>query len=246
MRAVRAVIIVAIVVIAALALPQRAHAPVYAQEMAAVRAITTIHTAQIQYYSQYGHYAGSLTQLGPPTSGASEEDAANLIDRDLASGDKGGFKFVLHQTPAGYALQASPTTFGPAGAHTYFSDQSMTIHQHRGQEAATVNDQLLGGPAHAPLSGQELAAANAIGVIQRAETSYILNHGNYTDSLQQLGIGVLGGKVTLRLTTKGYDLTVRFGNRTYYADQTMTIHARTDGEPATVTDPQFGELIARQ
>jgi hypothetical protein len=29
------------------------------------KAITTIHTAEIQYYSQYGKYATTLAQLGP-------------------------------------------------------------------------------------------------------------------------------------------------------------------------------------
>lgn len=141
------IVIAIILIILAVALPKLTNARMYAQEMAAVKAITTVHTAETQYYSQYGQYATSLTQLGPPTSGGSGQNAADLIDRDLASGDKGGFKFVLQQTPTGYALVVNPATFGTAGKHTYFSDQSMTIHQHNGQEPATVNDPLLGEAA---------------------------------------------------------------------------------------------------
>ncbi len=104
--------------------------------MAATKAITTIHTAETQYYSQYGKYATSLTELGP--------NGADLINRDLASGEKGGFKFVVQQTPAGYALSVTPTAFGTSGTHTYYSDQSMAIHVHNGPQPATASDRLLG------------------------------------------------------------------------------------------------------
>jgi hypothetical protein len=67
-----------------------------------------------------------------------------LIDRDLATGEKGGFKFVLQQTQSGYSLSVNPVAFGTSGTHTYFSDQSMSIHQHNGQEPATATDPLLG------------------------------------------------------------------------------------------------------
>jgi type IV pilus assembly protein PilA len=138
------IVIAIILIILAVALPKLTSARRYAQEMAATKAITTIHTAETQYYSQFGNYATSLTQLGPPASGAAGPNGAELIDRDLASGEKGGFKFVLQQTPTGYALAVTPTAFGTSGTHTYFSDQSMTIHVHNGQEPATANDGLLG------------------------------------------------------------------------------------------------------
>ncbi len=141
------IVIAIILIILAVALPKLTNARRYAQEMAAVKAITTVHTAETQYYSQYGQYATALSQLGPPASGAAGPNGAELIDKDLASGDKGGFKFVLNPTPTGYALIVNPTTFGTSGSHTYFSDQSMTIHQHNGQEPATVNDPLLGETA---------------------------------------------------------------------------------------------------
>jgi type IV pilus assembly protein PilA len=138
------IVIAIILIILAVALPKLTNARKYAQEMAAVKAITTVHTAETQYYSQYGAYATTLQQLGPPASGSPGPTGAELIDRDLAGGEKGGFKFVLQQTPTGYALLVNPTAFGTSGSHTYYSDQSMTIHQHNGQEPATANDPLLG------------------------------------------------------------------------------------------------------
>ncbi|MDP9172166.1 MAG: prepilin-type N-terminal cleavage/methylation domain-containing protein [Acidobacteriota bacterium] len=138
------IVIAIILIILAVALPKLTSARRYAQEMAAVKAITTIHTAETQYYSQYGTYATSLTQLGPPTSGTAGASGAELIDKELAAGEKGNFKFTLQPTQTGYALTAVPTQFGTAGSHTYFSDQSMAIHQHNGQEPASLTDPLLG------------------------------------------------------------------------------------------------------
>ncbi|MGD1069183.1 MAG: hypothetical protein ABSB15_03500 [Bryobacteraceae bacterium] len=66
------------------------------REMNAVKAITTtIHTAETQYYSQHGRYAASLAELGK----------AGLIGRDLAKGEKGGFRFTLRPTATSYTIQ---------------------------------------------------------------------------------------------------------------------------------------------
>lgn len=138
------IVIAIILIILAVALPKLTSARKYAQEMAAVKAITTVHTAETQFYSQYGTYATSLTQLGPPTSGTPSANGAELIDKELAAGEKGNYKFTLAATPTGYALTAVPTQFGTSGNHTYFSDQSMAIHQHNGQEPASATDPLLG------------------------------------------------------------------------------------------------------
>lgn len=124
--------------VAILFFPKRIEGPSYAGEMKAVKAITTIHTAETQYYARYGGYATTLAQLGP--------NGAELIDGDLASGNKAGFRFVLSPTPAGYALVVSPAAFGTSGAHAYYSDQDTTIHQHNGKEPGTRNDPLLGDP----------------------------------------------------------------------------------------------------
>ena len=77
------IVIAIILIILAVALPKLTNARRYAQEMAAEKAITTIHTAETQYYSQYGAYATSLMQLGPPASGAPGPNGAELIDRGV-------------------------------------------------------------------------------------------------------------------------------------------------------------------
>src|SRR5579871_5483985 len=112
------IVIAIILIILAVALPKLTKARTFAQEMAAQKAINTIHTAETQYYSQYGQYATSLVQLGPPTSGTASSSGAELIDKELAAGEKGNFKFTLAPSQTGYTLTAVPTQFGVSGNHT--------------------------------------------------------------------------------------------------------------------------------
>ena len=72
----------------------------YAEETSALKTIQTLNTAQVQYNSQFGRFARSLTELGP--------SASNLISADLAAGEKYGFKFTLTGTPTGYTVAAAP------------------------------------------------------------------------------------------------------------------------------------------
>jgi type IV pilus assembly protein PilA len=133
------IVIAIILIIITIALPKFSSAQRYAKETSALGAIRTIHTMQVQYYSQYGKYATSLTELGPPASGAEGPAAANLIDSTLSSGEKGGYKFTLSANSGGYIINAAPVAFGVSGSRTFYSDQSMVVRQNFGQEPATVN-----------------------------------------------------------------------------------------------------------
>jgi len=134
------IVIAIILIIAAIAMPKLNSARRYAQEMAAIRTITTIHTAEAQYFSQFGRFAISLTELGPPTSGGPSATAADLIPGDLAQGEKGGYKFTLQpQQGGGYAINANPIAYNTTGTRTFFSDQSLVIRENYGQEPASVN-----------------------------------------------------------------------------------------------------------
>jgi type IV pilus assembly protein PilA len=93
----------------------------------------------VQYQSQYGRYATSLAELGPPASGAPSPAAADLIGNDLAGGLKQGYKFTVTGTQGGYVVNANPVSYGNDGTRTFYSDQSMVIHQNFGPEPATVS-----------------------------------------------------------------------------------------------------------
>jgi len=147
-------IVLAIIgVILAFAVPKLEKALRGARETAAMKAVTTLQTAEVQYYSSYNRFAVSLQELGPPAGGAEGPSAAGLINQDLASGEKGGYKFALTVTPTGYAITATPTS-ETNGSKSYFSDQSMGIHVHDGQQVATPTDPLLGEAAAATTTPQ--------------------------------------------------------------------------------------------
>jgi type IV pilus assembly protein PilA len=132
------IVIAIILIIVTVALPKLNNATRYAHETAAIKAIQTIHTMQVQYNSQYGHYATSLTELGPPATGNATAASADLIDGGLASGEKSGYKFTMTGNQGGYVINASPVAYGNTGSRTFFSDQSMTIRENDGPEPATA------------------------------------------------------------------------------------------------------------
>ena len=137
------IVIAIILIIVTIAVPKLNNARMNASETAAIGALRAVHEAEVQYYSTYGRYATTLTELGPPTSGAPSPAAADLLQEDMASGTKGGYKFVITATPTGYTINANPVAFGSSGRRTFFSDQSMAVHQNFGQDPASVSSPTL-------------------------------------------------------------------------------------------------------
>jgi len=134
------IVIAIILIIITIALPRLTRARMYTQEVAAIAAIRTIHTAQTQYYSQFNRYATSLAELGPPASGNANASAADMIDNNLALGKKQSYIFTVTGTPSGYIVQAMPEVFNTGGSRTFYSDQTMVVHEHYGPEPATAQD----------------------------------------------------------------------------------------------------------
>lgn len=132
------IVIAIILIIAAIAVPKLNRTRMQAQEMAAIRHVVAIHQAETQYYSTYGKFAESLTQLGPATGEAPGPAAADLLPDDLAKGEKGGYKFTITGSPTGYTVNANPVAFNNTGTRTFFSDQTLVIRQNYGSEPATV------------------------------------------------------------------------------------------------------------
>ena len=133
------IVIAIILVIAAIAVPQMNKQLMSAHEMAAIRQITTIHQAQTQYYSQFGRYATSLAELGPPASGAPGPNAAEIIPKVLAEGKNSGYVFTLAGTPTGYGVSAVPEAFNSSGRRTFYSDQTLVVRNNWSQEPANAN-----------------------------------------------------------------------------------------------------------
>jgi type IV pilus assembly protein PilA len=133
------IVISIILVILAVAVPKLNTAKENANEMVVIREIQTIHQAETQFQSQFGRYAVTLNELGPPTSGGPGPQAADLIPSSLAGGEKDGYIFTLTATPQGYSVNANPKVYNSTGRRTFFSDQTMTIHQNWTAEPANVS-----------------------------------------------------------------------------------------------------------
>ena len=132
------IVIAIIVVLISAAAPKFSGVLMNARETAAMGAIRTIHTAQTQYNSQFGRFATTLAELGPPASGQEGPGAANLIQSDLATGIKGGFKFVMEATPTGYRIICTPVAFNRDGRRSFYSDQTMVLRQNWGADPASA------------------------------------------------------------------------------------------------------------
>ena len=137
------IVIAIILIILAIALPKLNQARMNAQETAAISQIETLHKAETMYYSQFGRYATSLAELGPPSGGGNmSPTSADLIPATLSAGENTGYVFTVQGTPTGYAVTAVPKAFGSSseatGRRTFFSDQTLVIHQNWGQEPATA------------------------------------------------------------------------------------------------------------
>ena len=147
------IVMAIILIIAAIAIPQMGKQLMAAHENAVVQQIKHLHEVEVQYYSQFGTYATSLAQLGPPVSGAAGPAAADLIPSSLSSGHMSGYIFNVAGTPTGYAITAVPEQFGNSGSRTFYSDQTLVIRNNFSQEPATANSPIIGtsaGAAAAP------------------------------------------------------------------------------------------------
>ena len=133
------IVIAIMMILAAIAIPKVGATLMNAREMAAVRHVSTIHSAQLQYMSQFGRYATSLAELGPPPSGAPGPSGADIIPEELAKGVKGQYQFTMQGTPTGYTINANPVTYGSSGRRTFFSDQTQVIRENWGQEPSNAS-----------------------------------------------------------------------------------------------------------
>jgi type IV pilus assembly protein PilA len=132
------IVIAIILIIAMIAVPKYNQQRMLANEMAVLRELETFYNAQTQYYSQFGKYASTLTELGPPTSGAAGPSGADLIPKVLAEGSHNGFKYAMTGAQATFAVSAQPESFNNTGRRTFYMDQTKVVRQNWSAEPATA------------------------------------------------------------------------------------------------------------
>lgn len=136
------IVIAIILIIAAIALPRMTQARKAAYEMSAIKSMSTINTAQIQYFSTYGRYAQSLAELGPaPGNAAASPSAADLIPNSLATGIHNGYVFTMVGTPAGYSVNADPQA-DTTGTRHFYTDHDAVIRHNYSQPASETDPEI--------------------------------------------------------------------------------------------------------
>jgi type IV pilus assembly protein PilA len=139
------IVIAIILIIITMAVPQYNKVQMYTRETAAIKAMQTVRDMQVQYQSQYGRFAKSLAELGPPAGGGAPSPAsAGLIGSDLALGEKQGFRYVVGERPGGYFITATPVTYGTSGSRSFYSDETMIIRENYGAGPATASSAEMG------------------------------------------------------------------------------------------------------
>ena len=137
------IVIAIMLVIAVIAIPNMIRAKMHAHEMAAIKTMQTIHTAQFQYETQYGRFATSLAELGPPEGGRPGAHAADLIDSGLAGGKSSGYLFSVNASPSGHAIGAVPVTYNVTGVARFTRTRPRASRRNDGPEPATAQSPLL-------------------------------------------------------------------------------------------------------
>jgi type IV pilus assembly protein PilA len=126
------IVLAVIMILAAIAIPHFHEQLALTHETAAVEQIKTLQTMQAQYDAQFGRYAPTLADLGPPPG-------AGLIPKSLADGRKTGYIFSVYGTTDSYSVRAIPETFGSSGRRTFYSDESHVIRQNWSAQPADLN-----------------------------------------------------------------------------------------------------------
>jgi len=145
------IVVAVIIIIAALALPQLLRARMAANESAAVSALRTITTQELNYNASWSAgYSPTLAAMGPPIPGAPATPSnSDLIDQVLASGIRGGYQFLYtplipsgSSSPTGFTVTANPISPGITGEWYFFADQSNTIRQSYNSPATAASPSL--------------------------------------------------------------------------------------------------------
>jgi type IV pilus assembly protein PilA len=138
------IVVAVIVIIAAMSIPSLLHARMAANEAAAVSALRTLASEEVNYDASWSSgYSPTLAALGPPLPGIGPSSSnADLVDSILASGIRGGYQFIYvplisagTNKPTGYQVNANPISPGITGEWYFFLDQSNVIRQSYGSPA---------------------------------------------------------------------------------------------------------------
>jgi type IV pilus assembly protein PilA len=130
------IVISIMLILMLIAIPNFAGMKMHANQTSAIQSLRAIYDAQIQYQTDYpaNGFACALTTLGgDPKSGPPTPQSSQLLQPDLASGQKSGYTFTIvnctkvtvnnQDQYTGYEATAVPQAVGKTGHNGYCIDQ---------------------------------------------------------------------------------------------------------------------------
>jgi type IV pilus assembly protein PilA len=134
------IVIAIILILMLMAIPTIGSLKKKANETSAINSIQVINKAEIQYQSTFpvNGFSCTLQALGgDPAAGAPSATSSQILQQDLATGDKSGYIFTINNCTkvtvngqdrfTGYTVTAIPETVGKTGDRGFCSDQFGTI-----------------------------------------------------------------------------------------------------------------------
>jgi type IV pilus assembly protein PilA len=121
------IVVAIILVLAAIVVPSLARSRIVANEAAAVSALRTVTTAQLEYQASYSSYATTLDQLGPGSPVSSAH--ANLLDAVLANSpyQKSGYTFSITGDGTAFQIMALPIS-SSTGTRSFCTDTPAVLY----------------------------------------------------------------------------------------------------------------------
>ena len=119
------IVVAVIALIAAMAIPNLRSSLIGSREAAAIGSMRTISTAVEQYRIRLGEYPEDLAELAV--------ENPNLIDSELASGERNGYMYELESFPGGFSCNADPQT--APESRFFYVDETGVIRQSEGESA---------------------------------------------------------------------------------------------------------------
>jgi hypothetical protein len=119
-------------------------------EQAAIQDLVQLADAIRSYRKAFGKLPESLAELGPAPPNQVSPEAAELVDKELALGEKDGYQFryrILpepNSAPPSFELAATPAEYGKTGRRSFFLDAEGKLHgADKAGAVATADDPVI-------------------------------------------------------------------------------------------------------
>ena len=127
--------IIPVLIIAAIAIPNLLRARIVANEASAVSVVRALNEAEQNYMTAFPRvgYTCSLPSLGGNRQSSTSAEHAHLIDDDLSTGSRHGYRFVIQNCSSSngvtvkYQVAVYPETYSQSGVRAFCSDETAVI-----------------------------------------------------------------------------------------------------------------------